>query len=217
MLNHLVLFFVAIGIGIVGAIIGWELSTVIILIVALTLLNISYYLYIILASQNIKKIEKVIQTNKKDPMYAYLIALKNENIDEVIEQIDKLTQKYKQPKYVNSYALIKEILTNNYDRARELATEIKDTEIGQYSLALVGAYTGNGDKYLHTNFNKPWMNDAIKATHYFAIGEKDLYEKHRDLAIATSKGIQLASNIYTFNISEKYYEFGKYNKNEENS
>ena len=203
LLNHILLFFVAIGIGIVGAIIGWEFSTVMILIVSLTLLNIGYYLYIVFNSKNVKKLEKIIESNKKDPMYGYLWALKNEDIKIAIENLDTLMEKYKKKFNYHAYGYIKEILLNNYEGARKHAEEMKDTPIGKYSLAAVDAYEGNAKQHFNTSFSKPWMLDSIKATHYYIHGDYELYKNHRDLVIAQSKGIQLLSNIYVYKIFEK--------------
>ncbi len=203
MINHIVLFFVAIGIGIVGAIIGWELSTVIVVIVTLTLLNIGYYLYIILNSKNVKRLEKLIESNKKDPMYGYLYGLKNEDINVAVEHLEILMEKYKKTTNYNTYGYIKEILLNNFEGARKHAEDMKNTPIGKYSLAAVDAYEGKGEQHFDTTFSKPWMLDAIKATHYYIIGDHQLYENHRDLVIAQSKGIQLVSNIYVYKIFEK--------------
>jgi hypothetical protein len=203
LINHIVLFFVAIGIGIVGAIIGWELSTVIIIIVTLTLLNIGSYLYIILNSKNVKRLEKIVESNKKDPMYSYLFALKNEDVNGAVEHLETLMKKYKKTTNYNAYGFIKEILLNNFDGARQHAEDIGNTPIGKYSLAVVDAYEGNGEQHFDTSFSKPWMVDAIKATHYYINGDRQLYENHRDLVIAQSKGIQLLSNIYTYKIFEK--------------
>lgn len=203
MISHIVLFFVAIGIGIVGAIIGWELSTVIIIIVTLTLLNIGYYLYIIFNSKNVKRLEKIIESNKKDPMYGYLYALKNEDINVAVEHLETLMEKYKKTTNYNAYGYIKEILLNNFEGARKHAEDMKNTPIGKYSLAAVDAYEGNGEQHFDTSFSKPWMVDAIKASHYYIIGEHQLYETHRDLVILQSKGIQLVSNIYAYKIFEK--------------
>ena len=203
LLNHIVLFFVAIGIGIGGAIIGWDLSTVIIVIGSLTLLNMGYYLYIVLNSKNVKRLEKIIESNKKDPMYGYLLALKDENIENAVENLDTIIEKYKKTSNYNAYGFIKEILLNNYEAARKHAVEMKETPIGKYSLAAVDAYEGNGEQHFNTSFSKPWMVDSIKATHYYIHGDYELYENHRDLVIAQSKGIQLLSNIYTSKIFEK--------------
>ena len=203
MLNHIVLFFVAIGIGIAGAIIGWELTTVIMVIVLLTLLNIGYYLYIIINSKNIKKLDKMIESNKKDPMYGYLWALKNADIKNAVEHLETLMDKYKKTSNYNAYGYTKEILLNNLEGARRHAENMKDTPIGRYSLAAVDAYEGNGEQHFNTSFSKPWMVDAIKASHYYIHGDHELYATHRDLVIAKSKGLQLLSNIYSYRILEK--------------
>ena len=203
MFNHIVLFFVAIGIGIVGAMIGWELSTVIILIVSLTVLNIGYYLYIVFNSKNVKRLEKMIESNRKDPMYGLLWALKNEDIKDAVEHLETLMEKYKKTSNYYAYGYIKEILLNNLDGARRHAEDMKDTPIGRYSLAAVDAYEGHGEQHFNTLFSKPWMVDAIKASHYYIHGDHELYATHRDLVIAKSKGIQLLSNIYSYRILEK--------------
>lgn len=198
MLNHITLFIIAVAIGIFGAIAGLNYWLVIGLIVGLTLLNIGYFLYTMFLSQNLRAIESVLHKNRKDPHYGYLVALKDNHKDEAIAKIDLILSKVKITSQKHQYAIIREILTNNYVAARQHAKEIEKSEIGKYSLALLDSMEGNGEKHLNTIFTKPWMSSAIRATHYFVKGDREQYEIHRDIALSLTKGLQYAASVYTF-------------------
>lgn len=198
MLNHITLFIIAVAIGIFGAIAGLNYWLVISLIVGLTLLNIGYFLYTMFLSQNLRAIESVLHKNRKDPHYGYLVALKDNHKDEAIAKIDLILSKVKISSQKHQYAIIREILANNYEAARQHAEELKKLEIGKYTLALLDSMEGNGEIHLNTIFTKPWMSSAIRATHYFVKGDREQYEIHRDIAISLTKGLQYAATIYTF-------------------
>ena len=200
--NHIALFVIAVTIGIVGAIFGLNYWLVISIIVALTLISIGYFLYTMFFSQNLKMIENVLHNNRKDPQYGYLIALKENHIDEAIAQLDLILSKVKISSQVHQYGIIREILANNYSAARKHANEIQQSEVGKYSIALLDSIEGNGEKHLDTIFTKPWMSSSVRAAYYFAKGDREQYEHHRDIALSLTKGIQHAASVYTFRNNE---------------
>lgn len=199
----MILILIAIVLGLVGGILGWSYWIVITIVAVLAILNIAYFLYIILFCQNIHSIEKLLRRNRKNPMYGYLLAIKDENIPEANTHLKHLTEKYKKTESAKSYAYILAYLNNNLDEAREYAHQLKNPVMRSYSIAMVDAYEGNGAQHLHTDFKKPWMNEAIKATHYYAIGDMELFTKHRALTLSHSKGIQFASNLYALDLYDK--------------
>ena len=76
MVSHLMLFIIAVVIGVLGAIMGWSYGLVIAIIIGLTFINIGFLLYVAILSQNINLINYVLKRNKKEPTYAYILALK---------------------------------------------------------------------------------------------------------------------------------------------
>ena len=198
MLNHIALFVIAVTFGIVGAIFGLNYWLVISIIVGLTLLSIGYFLYTMFLSQNLKAIESVLHNNRKDPNYGYLVAVKDNHSEDAITQLDIIINKVKISSQKHQYAIIREILANNYEAARTHAKEIEQSEVGKYSLALLDSMEGNGEEHLNTIFTKPWMSSAVRATHYFVKGDREQYEIHRDIALSLTKGLQYAASVYTF-------------------
>lgn len=208
MFNHKILFIIAVAFGVFGAFMGWSYGLVIGIIVGITLLNIGFYLYVMLQSQNIKLINYLLSTNIKEPAYAYIVALKNENIDEAITQLKKAVRKYKNTTHENSYAFILAILNEDFDAARNYALAMENEGIRTYNLALLDAYEGNGEQHLDTVFSKPWMSAAIKTTHYFTQQSSELYERYKLETLQLSKGIQHAANLYTIQFNENKHLFG---------
>ncbi len=207
MLNHIALFFIAVAIGIIGAIFGLNYWLVIGIIACLTILSIGYFLYTLFLSQNLKAIESALHNNRKDPHYGYLVALKDNRTDEAIAKIDLILSKVKNSSQQHQYGIIREILAKNYVAAREHAKEIEQSEVGKYSLALIDSLEGNGEEHLNMIFTKPWMSSAIRATHYFVKGDREQYEYHRDIALSLTKGLQYAASVYTFRNNETNQRF----------
>ena len=203
MFNHITLFVIAVAIGIIGAILGLNYWLVISIIVGLTLLSMGYFLYTMFLSQNIKAIESVLHNNRKDPYYGYLIAVKDNQTEDAIAQLDIIIKKSKISLQKHQYAIIREILAENYEAARAHAKEIEQSEVGKYSLALLDSMEGNGEKHLNAIFTKPWMSSSVRATHYFVKGDREQYEIHRDIALSLTKGLQYAASVYTFRNLEK--------------
>lgn len=202
MLNHILLFIITVSIGVIGAILGLSYWLVIAIIIGLTIISVSYFLYIMFWSQNLRAIEKVLYNNKKDPNFAYLIAVKENEPEVAITHLETLIHKVKTPSQKHQYEIIRAILAEDYHSARKHAEEIAQSEVGKYSLALLDAMEGNGEQHLNSIYTKPWMSSAIRAAHYFKIGDFNQYEIHRDLAISLSRGLQYAATIYTFRNAE---------------
>ena len=202
MFNNIILFIIAVGFGAFGGIMGWSYGKVISIIIAITIINIGLYLYVILQSQNLNLINYILKRNKKEPSYAYILALKNEDITEMKNQLEKAINKYKNTTHVFSYTFILAILNENFEDARKQALATKNKGFREYHLALLDAYEGKGDQHFKSQFSKPWMNAAIKTTHYFIIGEIELYHQFKLETLKYSKGIQHAANFYSYQFNE---------------
>ena len=208
MVSHLMLFIIAVVIGVLGAIMGWSYGLVIAIIIGLTFINIGFLLYVAILSQNINLINYVLKRNKKEPTYAYILALKNEDIKEAKIQLNKAISKHKNTAHENTFAFILDLFNEDFDAARNHALAMKDEGIRTYNLALLDAYDGNGEQHLDTVFSKPWMSAGLKMTHYFTQGNRDFYEKYKTETIQLSKGIQHAANLYSIQYNEKKHNFG---------
>lgn len=203
MINHIMLFIVAVVFGVFGAFMGWSYGLVITIIISLTLINIGFYLYIAIKSQNLNLITYLLNKNKKEPSYAYILALKNENLAEAKKQLEKAIIKYKKTSHASTYAFVLAILNEDFQEARKHALEVKDEGLKTYNLALLDTYEGNGDQHLNTPFSKKWMNAAINTTYYLLTGDKELYAHHKLETLKRSNGIQHAANYYSFQYNEK--------------
>lgn len=207
MIHHFMLFIIAVTLGVFGAFMGWSYGLVIAIIIVLTLINIGFFLYVAFQSQNIGLINYVIQRNKKEPAYAYILALKNEDVEEAKVQLNKSISRYKNTKHENSYAFILAILNDDFEAARDHAQTTQNEGFKKYNLALLDAYEGNGERHLDTEFSKPWMNAGIKMTHYTIQGNIELYQKYKEETLQLSKGFQLAANLYSIQYNENKYHF----------
>jgi hypothetical protein len=209
MINHIMLFIIAVALGVFGAFMEWNYGLVIAIIIGLTFINIGFFLYVVMQSQNINLINFVLNRNRKEPSYACIIALKNEDIEEAKKQLEKAIHKYRKTAHADTYAFMLAMLNKDIDQARKYAHATKDEGLKEYNIATLDAYEGKGEAHFTVSYPKPWMSAAIKTTHYFYKGNHALYEQYKAETLQLSKGIQHASNLYTFQFNEKAQNSGQ--------
>ena len=209
MIKPIYLFMIVVAVAIIAGLIGFDLLYVVGLILVISVANMGVYAYTASKSRNLKAIERIISNNKRNPMFRYLIAMRELDYTEVVAQLEKIIQKYKQPLYANTYAALQHVYLNDLPRAREFANQIPRQDMRDYNLALIDTMEGKGEAHLNTDFGFTWMNEDIRANYYFFKGDQKNYEKHRKLVLDASTGIQLALNTYNYQFMEANYVKGK--------
>ena len=188
----------AIVIGVGFAMQDWPIWMGIALFVFIAILEIPIMLYTLYASQNLARITKYIVQNRKNPIFQYMYLLPEGTEASLIEAIDTILRKYKQPNIQAIYGANRAILLEDFDEARRLVYPVLQSELGQYTMALIAAMQGNGEEMQQYKVEKEWMKAGLEANLAFAQGDTATFDRTSQQAIDSAKGVQYYGNIYVF-------------------
>ena len=188
----------AIVIGVGFAMQDWPIWMGIALFVFIAILEIPIMLYTLYASQNLARITKYIVQNRKNPIYKYMYLLPEGTEASLIESMDTILRKYKQPNIQAIYGANRAILLEDFDEARRLVNPVLQSEIGQYTMALIAAMQGNSEEMQQYKVEKEWMRAGLEANLAFAQGDMITFDRASQQAIDSAKGVQYYANTYVF-------------------
>lgn len=156
-------------------------------------LNAAYW------TNDLAKVEKFLETNRKKPLMAFLLSLAHGNHIEVEDNLRAILSKYKQPLIQQVYSTILDIFQRDYDAARAKAEKISKAPLRSYYLAYVAAKKGDIDEAKRNmdSFDKPWMTHAMNSLIAQLEGKPQLAEEEHQKAIDTSRGIQKFSVVHS--------------------
>ena len=189
---------IAICIGVLFGIMAWPLWIALILIITIGLFDIGRIIYTAFFSKNLLKITKYIDRYKRNPVYMYGHLLREGTDDQLIDVLEQIIKKYKQATYQASFGAQLYLLKDNINMARRVVEPAENSAIGQYTMALIDAITGNEQQALTYKVEKPWMQHSILANIAYAKGDIVTLEKEAALAVELAKGVQHYSNYYIF-------------------
>lgn len=175
------------------------LICVVIIIVYVVLLVLPQ-MYTIYKSNNLKKIERFLEKNKHKPIFAYPLAVKNGDREEIISSIQLILSKYKQPYMQEVYKTNLALFENNVSLFEQRAKQISKEPLHTYYIAYAEARKGNFEEAHSYKGKLPadWMPYAIDAI--IALEKEDL----SGFRIASEQCIRLASGVQKFNL---FYSF----------
>ncbi|MFY3793167.1 hypothetical protein ACOQFO_15955 [Ureibacillus sp. MALMAid1270] len=176
---------------------NWPIWTVITLLIFVFVLKLIDMLYTLYGSKNMKKVEKFLKNNLKEPIYAFVYAQAHSSKEEQFDIIERILKKYPQKYIHHHYRFVQELLKENYATALDEAAKIEKEPIMSYSKALVYANQGKKEEALSYQINKIWMSEAILATLAKVEKNNTSYEIHKANAIEAAKGIQRYALVHT--------------------
>ncbi|MGG0663008.1 hypothetical protein ABE042_02725 [Viridibacillus arvi] len=149
-------------------------------------------------SKNAKKIVRTMKYQKKNPFFAYVLAVKEGTLEDELREIERVIAKYKQPDLRNSLEFRKNYQLKDYDKAIQFANKIEKEPFKSFYLAIVDVLQQDYIKARSYTFAQKWMKHAIEAEIALQLNNIEDYKKHTKLVIEQSKGMQLILNQATF-------------------
>ncbi|MGE7835573.1 hypothetical protein [Viridibacillus arvi] len=149
-------------------------------------------------SKNAKKIVRTMKYQKKNPFFAYVLAVKEGTLEDELREIERVMARYKQPDLRNSLEFTKNYRLNDYDKAIQFAKKIEKEPLKNFYLAIVDVLQKDYVKARSYTFAQKWMNHAIEAEIALQLKNIENYKKHMQQVIEESKGMQLILNQATF-------------------
>lgn len=202
MTYYIILFSLAILLGIIVAMFNLPFWIAIAIIIIISVVNLGYILHIMYRSQNMDTVSKYLMKNQKNPIFAYTYAMAKGSSIEINEALAAVLAKYKSPYIQTVYKMNYAIWHADYEQARLEAMSIKDKPLGQYGMALIYSLQGDQEKTNTITLKRNWQKLCIDAILAYKEQSSD-YEEKKQLALKASKGIQLFLNYYFFDRLEK--------------
>lgn len=162
-------------------------------------------LYTVYCTKNMKKVERFLLNNIKKPIYNLAYVQANGTKEEFIEAIDKLLKKHKNNFIHQYYSTVREASCENYEKALELAENIKKEPYKDYIKALIYAKIEKFDlaESLLASITKQFMKEEVLAIISYKKKDFDEFEIHKEKAIESCLGIQRYVFLHIFEKMKK--------------
>lgn len=148
-------------------------------------------------TKNLKKIERVIKNNRKNPIYHSLQLLAEGTDEEFEESLEAILKKYKNTKYEGTYGALLAMMQGDFEQAHRYNERLLHKEVGQYTNYIIDIVAGKEIEDVPA-FKKSWMNASIEAHKAYMRHDVLAFENYSKQATEQAKGIQYYGNYYTF-------------------
>ena len=171
-------------------------------VVIYLLLLVAPQMYTVYKSKDLNKIEQYLEKNKRKPIFAYPLALKTGDQEQIVRSIEEILKRHKQPYMQEVYKTMLALFENNVSKFEQLAKQISKEPLRTYYIAYAEALKGNFDEAttLKNQLPKEWMQHAIAAVIAKEQGNINLFEKEVNKCIDLATGVQKYSLYYSFQL-----------------
>lgn len=165
-------------------------------------------MYTVYKSNNLKRIERYLEQNKRKPIFAYPLAIKTGDPEKIIESIQAILNKHNSRYMQEVYKTNLAFYENNVSKIEQLAKQISKEPLRTYYIAYVEVLKGNFEEARKQKENLPtgWMPYAIEAIIAKEQGDIVSFRKEADASIDQARGIQKFSLFYSFEHMERSIE-----------
>lgn len=199
LIRLLIFYVIVIGIGTIFIYLKVPTNYTIIFFAILAVAIVGYYAYTMTASKNTKAILRQIRSQKNNPTYAYVLAIKEGTKEEEIEALDRLINKYKKLAEGRlDYEFTRAARVGDLTEARKIIKSMKNGPLKTYNTAYVEALSGKYGIARDNTFVHPWMSHIIEGVIAQKQKNLDRYKSEMQLAVENSKGLQRLINQATF-------------------
>ena len=171
-------------------------------VVIYLLLLVAPQMYTVYKSKDLNKIEHYLEKNKRKPIFAYPLALKTGDQEQIVRSIEEILKRHKQPYMQEVYKTMLALFESNVSKFEQLAKQISKEPLRTYYIAYAEALKGNFDEAttLKNHLPKEWMQHAIAAVIAKQQGNTNLFEKEVNKCIDLATGVQKYSLYYSFQL-----------------
>ncbi|MFF2753347.1 hypothetical protein ACFVR1_06265 [Psychrobacillus sp. NPDC058041] len=161
--------------------------------------------YTVYKSNNLKRIERFLEENKRKPIFAYVLAIKTGDTEKIIEAIQAILHKHKNRYLQEVYKTNLAYYENNVSKIEQLAKQISKEPLRTYNIAYVEVLKGNFEdaRRLKENLPTGWMPYAIEAIIANEQGDIEAFQNEAKNSIEHARGIQKFSLLYSFEHMER--------------
>lgn len=166
------------------------------------LLLVAPQMYIVYKSKDLNKIENYLEKNRRKPIFAYPLALKTGDQEQIVRSIEEILKRYKQPYMQEVYKTILTLFEGDVSKMEHQAKQISKEPLRTYYIAYAAALKGNYDEAntLKEQLPKEWMNHAIAAVIAKEQGNMELFDIEANKCIELATGVQRYGLYYSLQL-----------------
>ncbi|MEG0381342.1 MAG: hypothetical protein RR603_06555 [Kurthia sp.] len=152
------------------------------------------YMYSMTSAKNTKWTLRAISFQKKSPMFAYIFAVRDGDLTDELEAIERIEKKVKNPQTVLDYQFIKAMRLGDLNGAKVIIGTMKTSPRKRFNIAIHEAAAKKYGVARSYKLDFFWMEHYVEACIANVQGNKEKYEEYMKLAIDDSKGLQRLTN-----------------------
>lgn len=170
------------------------------IVISYILLLVVPQMYIVYKSNNLARIERYLDENKKKPLFAYALAVKAGDRDSIIQVTHEILKKYKQPYMQQVYKANLALYENDVATFDTFARQICKEPLRTYYIAYAEALKGNfvEAQALKASLTTTWMQHAIEAIIAKEIGDLETFRDEAKASVESARGVQKFNLVYSF-------------------
>lgn len=176
------------------------------IVIVYILLLVVPQMYTVYKSNNLKRIERYLEQNKRKPIFAYPLAVKSGNPEQINQAIQAILDKHKQTYMQEVYKTNMALYENNVSKIDHLSKQISKDPLRTYYMAYAEVLKGNFEEAYALKKNLPtgWMPHAIEAIISKERGDMNTFRKEAEISIDQASGVQKFNLLYSFKWMEKH-------------
>lgn len=172
-----------------------------VLVLALLLLVVPQ-MHIVYKSNNLKRIERYLEENKRKPIFAFPLAVKTGESEKIIDALEAILTKYKQPYIQEVYKTVFAFYEKdkNVSKIEHLAKQIRKEPLRTYYLAYAEVLKSNFEEARNLKEQLPtgWWQHAIEAIIANEQGDMITFQKEAKCSVEHARGVQKFTLFYSF-------------------
>lgn len=201
MLKHYLIYYIIFFLFcLVAGLLEWPLWIMILAGFIILFIILGDTIYTLYGTTNMKKVEKFLLNNRKNPLYHLAYVQANGTKEEIIQVIDDLLKKQKNPFIQQYYSAVREYSSENYEKAMELAENIQKDTYKNYTKALIHVKLNQLEEAenLLPSLSIQFMKEEILALIAYKKNDDEKFEIHSKNCIDVCKGVQRYNMMKTF-------------------
>ncbi|KOP80264.1 hypothetical protein AMS59_02380 [Lysinibacillus sp. FJAT-14745] len=191
---YLVIFMLALLLSLAGVRPSISLGIFILIAIAM----IFRHIHIVLWTNNMKLVDKLVKDRKKHPFFAYLYAVAYGTKEDQLHSLETAIVKYKQPAMKYNCKFIKAIMEENLEEAKDAANKINKEPLTSYAKCYIAAFEGRITDMRSDQLTQPWMQPAIEAVYAYKMKNETALHQFSQESIEVARGVQKYVLIHTF-------------------
>ncbi|MEB2299017.1 hypothetical protein LAV72_05195 [Lysinibacillus xylanilyticus] len=191
---YLIIFMLALLLSLAGV----RLSILLGIFILIAIAMIYRQIHIVLWTNNMKLVDKLVKDRKKNPFFAYLYAAAYGTREDMIRSLETAIETYKQPAIKYNYKFIQAVMEENLEEAKDAANKINKEPLTSYAKCYIAALEGRTTEMRSNQLTKPWMQPAIEAIYAITMKNEAAFDQYQKESIDCARGVQKYALIHTF-------------------